>query len=138
MARAAAEVKRALPAHLVTLERPDPYAAECPTRQVLDRIADKWTVLLLGLVAARPMRFNELRRAVGGLSQKMLSQTLKALERDGLVSRRAFATVPVTVEYAITPLGRTLAEAVAPLAAWANAHIEEVQAARALYDRADA
>jgi DNA-binding HxlR family transcriptional regulator len=116
--------------------KPDPYAADCPTRMVLDRIADKWTVLVLGLLQAETLRFNQLRRAVEGLSQKMLSQTLKALERDGLVTRRAFATVPVTVEYAITPLGRTLAAALSPLSDWAIQHFTEVARARARYDAA--
>ena len=103
---------------------------------VLDRIADKWTVLVLALLDAGPMRFNQLRRAVDGLSQKMLSRTLKALERDGLITRRAFATVPVTVEYAITPLGRTLARALAPISDWAIANFGEVAEARARYDAA--
>ena len=84
------------------------YAAKCPTRQALDRIADKWTALIIGLLAERPLRFGELRRAIEGISQKMLTQTLKSLERDGLVLRRAFPTVPVTVEYSLTKLGYTL------------------------------
>ena len=134
MAPLQARVKKAQPAHLVSPQKPNPYAADCPTRMALDRIADKWTVLLLGLIAARPLRFNQLRRAVEGLSQKMLSQTLKALERDGLVTRTAIATVPVTVEYAITPLGRTLAAALAPLVVWAGDHIGEVLDARRRYD----
>ncbi len=135
MAHLAADVKKGPPGHLVTLKTPNPYAADCPTRQILDRIADKWTVLLLGLIERRTMRFNQLRREVEGLSQKVLSQTLKGLERDGLVSRQAFATVPVTVEYSITPLGRTLAEALASLTRWAGDHIEEVARARDSYDR---
>src|SRR5918993_5506580 len=109
---------------------PNPYAATCPTRLVLDRVADKWTVLILGLLANGPMRFNQLRRRIEGLSQKMLSQTLKSLERDGLVSRKAFATVPVTVEYAITPLGETLAAAVDALRLWAESSVDEVLAAQ--------
>ena len=136
MVHLAEPVKKALSGALVTAGKPNPYAAECPTRTILDRVADKWTALLLGLIAEKPMRFNQLRREVEGLSQKMLSQTLKGLERDGLVTRTAFATVPVTVEYALTPLGRTLAEALAPLVAWAGAHIDEVLSARARYDRA--
>ncbi|MFC3027060.1 winged helix-turn-helix transcriptional regulator [Roseomonas sp. CGMCC 1.13459] len=115
---------------------PDTYAVNCPTRVVLDRIADKWAVLLLGLLAEAPMRFNALRRRVQGLSQKMLSQTLKGLERDGLVRRTAFPTVPVTVEYAITPLGATLAERLDLLRDWAERHIAEVQAAQTRYDQA--
>lgn len=111
-----------------------PYAANCPTRMVLDRIADKWAVLLLGLLLERPMRFNELRRRIEGLSQKVLSQALKNLERDGLVTRRAFATVPVTVEYSITDLGRTLAATVDGLRLWAETHIADVVAAQRQYD----
>jgi DNA-binding HxlR family transcriptional regulator len=110
------------------------YSEQCPTRLVLDRLADKWVVLILCRLAERKMRFNELRREIDGVSQKVLSQTLKRLERDGLVERRAFATVPVTVEYGITPLGRTLASSIAVLARWAEANIESVLAAQASYD----
>lgn len=113
---------------------PNAYDANCPTRMVLDRVADKWAVLVLGLLADEPLRFNQLRRAIAGLSQKMLSQTLKSLERDGLVSRKAFATVPVTVEYSITPLGQTLSATVDALRLWAEAHIGEVEAAQQRYD----
>ncbi|WP_342362371.1 helix-turn-helix domain-containing protein [Terrarubrum flagellatum] len=112
----------------------DVFDVNCPTRQVLDRIADKWATLVLLMLAERPRRFNELRRCISGLSQKMLSQTLKSLERDGLVSRAAFATVPVTVEYAITPLGQTLVATVDALRIWAETHIGAVQAAQAAYD----
>jgi DNA-binding HxlR family transcriptional regulator len=83
--------------------RPNAYAATCPTRLVLDRVADKWAVLILGSLSEEPVRFDELRRLIEGVSQKMLSQTLKSLERDGLVSREAIPTVPVTVEYSVTP-----------------------------------
>src|SRR5882757_11116873 len=100
--------------------KPDPYSANCPTRQILDRVGDKWAVLILLLLRGEPMRFNQLRRAIEGISQKMLLQVLKSLERDGLLRRRAIATVPVTVEYSITPLGLTLADAVDPLRAWAE------------------
>lgn len=138
MAPTLASVKKALFTPQVTAGRPppNPYSADCPTRMALDRIADKWTVLLLGLLAEQPMRFNQLRRAVEGLSQKMASQTLKTLERDGLVTRTATPTVPVTVEYAITPLGRSLADALAPLVAWASDRIGEILQARARYERA--
>jgi len=117
---------------------PDPnvYNATCPTRLILDRVGDKWAVLLLGLLTEAPRRFNELRRKIGGISQKMLSQTLKSLERDGLVRRQVIATVPVTVEYSITPLGLTLAHAVEPLRQWAEQHVAEVQAAQRRYDTA--
>lgn len=118
------------------LESPPPnvFAADCPTRRVLDRIGDKWAVLILILLASGSKRFNALRRLIDGVSQKMLSQTLKSLERDGLVSRRVIPTVPVTVEYSITPLGRTLYDAVDTLRVWAETHIGEVEAARARYD----
>ena len=112
----------------------DVYSEACPTRLVLDRLADKWVVLILDLLAQGPMRFNALRREIEGVSQKVLSQTLKRLERDGLIARQAFPTVPVTVEYSITPLGRTLAETVAALAHWAETHIESVFEAQRAYD----
>ena len=103
---------------------PNAYSADCPTRQILDRVGDKWAVLILLLVRDEPMRFNALRRTIEGISQKMLSQVLKSLERDGLIRRRAIATVPVTVEYSITPLGATLAGAVDPLREWAETESE--------------
>ncbi|MCR0981571.1 winged helix-turn-helix transcriptional regulator [Roseomonas populi] len=114
--------------------QPDAYNPACATRLVLDRIADKWAVLILGLLAGRPTRFNAIRRAVPGLSQKVLAETLRRLERDGLLTRTAFATVPVTVEYALTPLGETLAETVDALRVWAETHIVAVQAAQRAYD----
>lgn len=113
---------------------PNAYSAQCPTRQILDRVGDKWAVLILLLVRREPMRFNALRRSIEGISQKMLSQVLKSLERDGLIRRRAIATVPVTVEYSITPLGATLASAVDPLRDWAEANLKEVQVAQRRYD----
>lgn len=114
---------------------PNVYHPLCPTRMILDCIADKWTVLLLGMLEDGPQRFNHLRREVGGISQKVLSQTLKSLERDGLVTRTAFPTVPVTVEYAITPLGLTLAGTIAGLRDWAESHIGAVLAAQQAYDQ---
>jgi DNA-binding HxlR family transcriptional regulator len=110
------------------------YAHTCPTRMVLDRIADKWAVLVLGLLADGPVRFNQLRRQIQGISQKMLSQTLKSLERDGLVSRKVTPTVPVTVEYAVTPLGQTLSATVDSLRIWAETHMEQVLSAQQQYD----
>jgi DNA-binding HxlR family transcriptional regulator len=136
-------VKKAPARDLISSAKPrvarqpaDPYSAKCPTRVVLDRIADKWTVLVLGLLAENPRRFNQLRREIGGLTQKMASQTLKALERDGLIARKATPTVPVTVEYSITPLGRTLAATVDGLRMWAQAHIGDVIKAQKRYDGA--
>jgi DNA-binding HxlR family transcriptional regulator len=113
---------------------PNAYSADCPTRQILDRVGDKWAVLILLLLRDQPVRFNQLRRTIEGISQKMLSQVLKSLERDGLIRRRAIATVPVTVEYSITPLGATLATAVDPLRDWAENHLKEVLVAQRRYD----
>ena len=119
------------------LKRPDPFQALCPTRRVLDRIGDTWAVLILIALDDGTLRFNELRRRIENISQKMLSQTLKSLERDGLVRREVFATVPVTVEYSLTELGRTLAQTVNQLTLWAEAHIGEVEAAQQRYDRGE-
>ncbi|HEY0909773.1 MAG TPA: helix-turn-helix domain-containing protein, partial [Bradyrhizobium sp.] len=90
--------------------------------------------LILLLLRDQPVRFNQLRRTIEGISQKMLSQVLKSLERDGLIRRRAIATVPVTVEYSISPLGTTLAAAVDPLRDWAESHLKEVMVAQRRYD----
>jgi len=114
------------------------YAEQCPTRQALDRIADKWTALIVGRLGERTHRFGELRREIEGISHKVLSQTLQSLERDGLVLRRPIATVPPTVEYSLTPLGRTLVDPLASIRDWAERHIEEVQAARDAYVRSSA
>lgn len=110
------------------------YMESCPTRLVLDRIADKWALLILRLLADEPKRFNQIKREIEGISQKVLSQTLKDLERDGLVSRRAFATVPVTVEYSVTNLGRTLTDVASAISRWAETNIKAVLAAQARYD----
>lgn len=113
----------------------DVYENKCPTRLVLDRLADKWALLILDRLQREPVRFNQLRRDIKGISQKVLSQTLKKLERDGLLQREVFATVPVTVEYSLTPLGTTLTETVSALAHWAEANMDEVARAQAEYDR---
>ncbi|WP_112661963.1 winged helix-turn-helix transcriptional regulator [Microvirga flavescens] len=112
------------------------YEDRCPTRLVLDRLADKWALLILDRLEDGPVRFNHLRRDIKGISQKVLSQTLKKLERDGLISRTVFPTVPVTVEYALTPLGLTLTETVSALAHWAERNMDAVLAAQASYDAA--
>ncbi len=112
----------------------DVYESRCPTRMVLDRLADKWALLILDRLEKAPLRFNQLRRDIKGISQKVLSQTLKRLERDGLISRTAFPTVPVTVEYALTPLGQTLTESVSVLAHWAERNMDAVFAAQKTYD----
>jgi DNA-binding HxlR family transcriptional regulator len=115
----------------------DVLKQQCPTRQVLTRIADKWTMLVLTLLAENEMlRFSELRRRIEGISQKMLTQTLRGLERDGLVTRTVYPTVPVTVEYRLTNLGASLAETVGAIRRWAYANMDEIEAARERYDTA--
>lgn len=114
------------------------YSNHCPTREVLARLADKWALLVIGRLESGPVRFNHLRREVQGISQKVLTQTLRRLERDGLVARQVFATVPVTVEYSITPLGQTLTETISVLTHWAEKNMEAVQAAQAAWDAANA
>jgi DNA-binding HxlR family transcriptional regulator len=108
----------------------DVFKLACPSREVFDRIGERWTALVLLALAQDTQRFSALRRQIEGISQKMLTQTLRSLERDGLVTRRAFATVPVTVEYSLTPLGRSLGEAIQTLRGWAYAHIDEITEAR--------
>ncbi|MBX9841277.1 MAG: helix-turn-helix transcriptional regulator [Xanthobacteraceae bacterium] len=111
------------------------YEDRCPTRLLLDRLADKWALLILDRLEDGPVRFNHIRRDIKGISQKVLSQTLKKLERDGLVSRTIFPTVPVTVEYALTPLGRTLTKTVSALTHWAERNMEAVLSAQQAYDK---
>ena len=110
------------------------YASDCPTRQVLDRIGDKWTALIIGVLEDGTQRFSELQRSVGGISQKMLTQTLRSLERDGLVNRTVYAEVPPRVEYELTPLGETLCAPLTAVRQWAEANIAEVAAAQTAYD----
>ncbi len=113
----------------------DVYDKNCPTRQALDRIADKYTVLVIIYLQDGPRRFNELQRIITGISQKVLTQTLRSLERDGLISRTIYAEVPPRVEYALMPLGKTLIEPLIALRNWAEGHIESVMAAQTEYDQ---
>src|SRR5438094_10369797 len=109
--------------------------AQCPSRLVLDRIADKWTALIIQLLSKRTLRYAELHREIGGISQKMLTQTLRSLERDGLVERRVYPVVPPKVEYSLSKLGRTLFEPLRALCHWSEKHLAELLANQA---RADA
>jgi DNA-binding HxlR family transcriptional regulator len=112
-------------------------AEKCPVRDVLDRIGDQWSVLVLLVLAGDgPHRFNALRRTIGDVSQRMLALTLRHLERDGLVSRRVFPTNPPQVEYAVTTLGGSLAEGIAVLNRWAEENHDCIRAARRAYDGA--
>lgn len=115
--------------------RGNPYRADCPTRQILDRIGDRWSVLIVGALWDGDARFSELRRRIDGVSQKMLTQTLRGLERDGLVRRTVFPEVPVRVEYALTEAGRTLHEPLRALEDWSIAHLGDVSASQKAYDR---
>jgi DNA-binding HxlR family transcriptional regulator len=103
----------------------------CPVRDVLDQIGDKWSTLFIGILGERPHRFGALRRAVPDISQRMLTKTLRDLQRDGLVSRHVFPTVPPSVEYRLTPLGRSLLEPLDGLIRWANQHHAAIREARA-------
>ena len=111
---------------------------ECrPVSELLARVGDKWSVLVVSLLGDGPMRFSALRRVVDGISQKMLTQTLRALERDGFVTRTVHATTPPQVEYALTPLGRDLLAPVGALADWARRNQARVEAARRRFDAMD-
>ncbi|WP_085027867.1 winged helix-turn-helix transcriptional regulator [Ensifer aridi] len=104
--------------------------------QIVDRIGDKWTVMVVGALSDGPLRFNAIMRAVGGVSHRMLTLTLRALERDGLVTRTAYATIPPKVEYELTVLGRSLIEPLRVLATWAVKHRPAMEKARAKFDAA--
>ena len=109
-------------------------AEPCPVREVLDRLGDAWSVLVVLRLGEGPARFNALRRQVGGISQRMLTVTLRSLERDGLVSRRVIPSTPPQVEYALTALGASLSEPIASLTRWAAAHQQDVRRCRAAFD----
>jgi len=109
---------------------------DCPVRDILDRIGDAWTLLVLLHLQKGPFRFNALKRRVDGISQRMLTVTLRNLERDGLVRRRVLPTMPPQVEYSLTSLGASLQNPIAVLAAWAAQHQAEIQRARAAYESA--
>lgn len=107
----------------------------CQVSEVLVRIGDKWSVYVIGLLGERGRRFTELLRDIDGISQRMLTVTLRGLERDGLVSRTVHAVVPPRVDYALTPMGRTLLATVTDLARWAERHTKDIEGSRAAYDK---
>ncbi|WP_245674971.1 winged helix-turn-helix transcriptional regulator [Herbidospora cretacea] len=107
---------------------------DCASRQLLDRIGDAWSMLIVTHLRGGPLRFTELARKMEGVTPKMLTQTLRGLERDGLVTRTVHAVVPPRVDYELTPLGHSLEDVVDAITAWADTHIAEVQAARGSYD----
>ncbi|MFB9906066.1 winged helix-turn-helix transcriptional regulator [Allokutzneria oryzae] len=110
------------------------YLRGCPSRDLLELIANKWTALLVGALEEGPKRFGELRRRVEGISQKVLTQNLRTLERDGMITRTVFPTTPPSVEYALTPLGRTVTMHLAAIRGWAEQHTAEIYSARAAFD----
>ncbi|MBC3842451.1 helix-turn-helix transcriptional regulator [Streptacidiphilus sp. 4-A2] len=112
------------------------WFAECPGRQLLDRVGDRWTCVLLRALSEEQQRYSDLLRKVPAVSQKMLTQTLRTMERDGLVSRQITPSVPVRVDYELTVLGRSLLPVVDVISAWANTHMDEVNEARRAYDSA--
>ncbi|MPY87526.1 MAG: transcriptional regulator [Luteitalea sp.] len=110
--------------------KPDVFNPNCDSRQVLALLADRWSMLVIYALRHGARRHGELKRTIGGISQKMLTQTLRSLERDGLVRRRAYPQVPARVEYSLTPLGRTLLGPLGAICVWAQRHLTQVRAAR--------
>ncbi len=116
--------------------RPDHRSPDCQAvNSVLARVGDKWSVLIIVLLGDGPKRFNEIKKLVGGISQRMLTLTLRGLERDGLVTRTVFPTIPPRVDYELTALGRSLHQAVEPLGLWAQSHVPEIHKSRDKFDR---
>lgn len=113
----------------------DAYLAQCPARQLLDRIADKWVSLAVNALADGPQRYSDLQRRLASISQKMLTQTLRNLERDGLVSRTVTPAVPVRVDYELTPLGHSLLPVMRAVKDWAEQNMDRVHAAREHYEQ---
>ncbi len=122
----------------VTVSLPVTCDELCPVRDILAWVGDKWSTLVISNLACGPMRFNALRRKIDGISQRMLTETLKKLEWNGVVSRTVYPTIPPKVEYALTPLGETLVAPVQTLVNWALEHRSEIQSARQNYEKAQA
>jgi DNA-binding HxlR family transcriptional regulator len=115
----------------------DAFLKDCPTHQLLGRISEKWACLIISALTPGPLRYSDIARKLAGVSPKMLTQTLRSLERDGLVSRTVTPSVPVRVDYELTELGRSLAQMMTAVKNWAETHIEEVREAREQYDSTD-
>jgi DNA-binding HxlR family transcriptional regulator len=112
-----------------------PSADSCRVRTVLNRIGDKWAIYVVDRLGSGPRRFSELNRGIDGITARMLTVTLRGLERDGIITRTVHAAVPPRVDYELTPLGHALLDPIGQLVAWADEHIDEIEAARADYDR---
>jgi len=119
----------------VPVPPPSPHTGDCrAVTSVLARVGDKWSVFVIMMLTDRPLRFNELKRMINGISQRMLTLTLRGLERDGLVTRTVFPTIPPRVDYELTDLGRGLSQPVKALGQWAFDHLPEIQGARERFD----
>ncbi|MBW4556894.1 MAG: helix-turn-helix transcriptional regulator [Trichormus sp. ATA11-4-KO1] len=116
---------------------PELFTLNCPTQQILDVITDKWSVIVLYCLAYRSRRYNDIQRRIEGISQKVLTQTLRKLERHGLVERQVLSQMPLSVEYSLTPLGETLIEPLLAIANWSREHFSKVVASRNHYDQQD-
>jgi DNA-binding HxlR family transcriptional regulator len=114
------------------------YRADCPTRPILDQIGDKWSMMILAVLLPGPLRFNAIKRQLEGITQRVLTQTLRKLERNGMLSRRVLDGSPPGVEYQLTPLGRSLEAPVSALYDWTLAHIDAIEKHQREFDRARA
>ncbi|MGL5807301.1 MAG: winged helix-turn-helix transcriptional regulator [Xenococcaceae cyanobacterium] len=121
--------------HICNKEEPSIFTLECPTQKVMDILCNKWSLIILYCLSFGTKRHNQLQKQIEGISQKMLTQTLKHLERHGLVARNVYPVIPPKVEYSLTPVGTTLIEPLAYLCHWSEDHITELEAAQELYDR---
>lgn len=116
------------------LEQPGTHPACARVNEMLGRIGDKWTILAISMLMEKPRRFNELKRLIGGISQQMLTRSLRFLERDGLITRKVYPTIPPQVEYSLTPLGHSISAPMMQMATWVIAHLPEIEANRAAHD----
>ncbi len=135
---AAGEAETAVLAETTALAGAGPAAGgvpmTCRAREVLQRVGDKWSVLAIDLLGQGTLRFTEMHRAIDGITARMLTVTLRGLERDGIVTRTIHPVIPPRVEYALTPMGRTLLDTIGQLVSWTDSHLPEIEAARAAYD----
>lgn len=118
----------------ITMNLNEHTAAGCRGREILERIGDKWSLQVIAVLGERTLRFTELKREIEGISQRMLTVTLRGLERDGIVARTVYPVVPPRVDYALTPMGATLLDAAITMVSWAEGHLAEIDAARVAYD----
>jgi DNA-binding HxlR family transcriptional regulator len=109
--------------------------AACRARDILDRVGDKWSLYVISRLGGGTKRFTELKREIDGISQRMLTVTLRGLERDGIISRTMYPVMPPRVDYTLTAMGHTLLDAVSTFVSWADDHVDEIDAARTVYDR---